>query len=67
MTAMKKGKRTAAVRPEKPIAPRSKRPVTGKDRGFPGKCPSCGKPVGGRPKMCPSCGAVLDPGAIRRV
>ncbi len=66
MTAIKRGKRMAAVLPEKPIAPHSKRPVTGKGHGFPGKCPACGKPVEEGWKACPACGANIDPGAVRQ-
>jgi rRNA maturation endonuclease Nob1 len=66
MTAIKKGKRTAAVRREKAAARRSKRAVTAKDRGFPGKCPACGKPVEEGWKACPACGANIDPGYVRQ-
>ena len=56
---------TAKKKTKKPAGARRKKPDLGL-RGKTGKCPACGKPVGGPSKVCPACGAVLDPAAVRR-
>jgi hypothetical protein len=63
-----KGLRKAAVtRPEKPGRDgNGMGPAKGRRRDSARKCPSCGRPVGGRSKTCPACGANIDPGATHQ-